>query len=77
MASSNVRLINLLTSLFLQPKDLIYRSISDYEELYSDLPLSEAYRIYEKNESNRQGKKSVILKALQLNSSWVTYLFVW
>ncbi|CAG7838619.1 unnamed protein product [Allacma fusca] len=38
-----------------QPKDLIYRSIEEYEEIYSDLPLNQVYEIYEEHETRRQG----------------------
>lgn len=45
-----------MNTLFFQPIELVYRSLEEYEEALCDLPLSEIYRIYEENETKRQGK---------------------
>jgi hypothetical protein len=34
----------------------VYRNLEEYEETLCDLPLSEIYKIYEENETERQGK---------------------
>jgi len=40
----------------MQPLELVYRNLEEYEESFSELPLSEVYRLYEQNETVRQGK---------------------